>query len=239
VSTFSIDVDTASYSWVRASLNQNVLPQPAAVRTEEMVNYFPYDYAPPGSSERPFSTNVAVFPSPWAQGRKLVRIGIKGYSVERGSRPHANLVFLIDTSGSMQEPNKLPLHCIGIMRIAKINLVLPIVEGLTYKNLSYALAHLQTSAGIGMQGDCCIFGHRNHTYGKYFNRLDELEAGDIISIEDSKGTLHSYTVVKKEILSPSDVNLLKSGLEGHSLTLITCHPLGVYNQRLVIRALEP
>ena len=109
VSTFSIDVDTASYSWVRASLNQNLLPQPAAVRTEEMVNYFRYDYAPPRTTAQPFSTNVAVFPSPWARGRKLVRIGIKGYSITRATRPHANLVFLIDTSGSMQEPNKLPL----------------------------------------------------------------------------------------------------------------------------------
>jgi Ca-activated chloride channel family protein len=109
VSTFSIDVDTASYSWVRASLNQNVLPQPDSVRTEEMVNYFPYDYAPPRSREQPFSTTVAVYPSPWAAGRKLVRIGIKGYSVSQATRPHANLVFLIDTSGSMQEANKLPL----------------------------------------------------------------------------------------------------------------------------------
>ena len=109
VSTFSIDVDTASYSWVRASLNQNLLPQPASVRTEEMVNYFPYDYAPPRTREQPFSTNVAVYPSPWSPGRKLVRIGIRGYSVSKAERPHANLVFLIDTSGSMQEPNKLPL----------------------------------------------------------------------------------------------------------------------------------
>ena len=109
VSTFSIDVDTASYSWVRASLNRNVLPQPAAVRTEEMINYFPYDYAAPRSAEQPFGTNVAVFPSPWTQGRKLVRIGIRGYSLQRASRPRANLVFLIDTSGSMNEPNKLPL----------------------------------------------------------------------------------------------------------------------------------
>ncbi|WP_294120847.1 VWA domain-containing protein [Sphingomonas sp.] len=109
VSTFSIDVDTASYSWVRASLNQNVLPQPAAVRTEEMVNYFHYDYAPPATTSQPFSTNVAVFPSPWAVGRQLVRIGIKGFEVRRAERPRANLVFLIDTSGSMQEPNKLPL----------------------------------------------------------------------------------------------------------------------------------
>ena len=109
VSTFSIDVDTASYSWVRASLNQNLLPQPAAVRTEEMVNYFPYDYAAPRNTEQPFSTNVSIFPSPWSDGRKLVRIGIKGYSVERATRPRANLVFLIDTSGSMNQPNKLPL----------------------------------------------------------------------------------------------------------------------------------
>ncbi|MBW0008086.1 MAG: VWA domain-containing protein [Sphingomonas sp.] len=109
VSTFSIDVDTASYSWVRASLNQNVLPQPAAVRSEEMINYFPYDYASPRSAEQPFSTNVAIFPSPFREGRKLVRIGIKGYAINHAARPHANLVFLIDTSGSMQEPNKLPL----------------------------------------------------------------------------------------------------------------------------------
>ncbi|QNQ11802.1 VWA domain-containing protein [Sphingomonas alpina] len=109
VSTFSIDVDTASYSFVRASLNQNVLPQPAAVRTEEMVNYFPYDYAAPRTAQQPFSTNVAVFPSPWTAGRKLVRIGIKGYTIQRTTRPRANLVFLIDTSGSMNAPNKLPL----------------------------------------------------------------------------------------------------------------------------------
>lgn len=109
VSTFSLDVDTASYSFVRASLNQNTLPQPAAVRTEEMVNYFPYDYAPAPGASQPFSTNIAVFPSPWTPGRKLVRIGVKGYEIGRRTRPRANLVFLIDTSGSMYAPNKLPL----------------------------------------------------------------------------------------------------------------------------------
>ena len=109
VSTFSIDVDTASYAWVRASLKRKVLPQPAAVRTEEMVNYFHYDYAAPRTAAQPFSTNVAVFPSPWSAGRKLVRIGIKGYAVQRAARPRANLVFLVDTSGSMNAANKLPL----------------------------------------------------------------------------------------------------------------------------------
>ncbi|HEX8555393.1 MAG TPA: VWA domain-containing protein [Sphingomonas sp.] len=109
LSTFSIDVDTASYAFVRASLNGNVLPQPGAVRTEEMINYFPYDYASPRSAAEPFSTNVTVMPSPWTVGRKLVRIGIKGYAVQRATRPRANLVFLVDTSGSMNAPNRLPL----------------------------------------------------------------------------------------------------------------------------------
>lgn len=109
VSTFSIDVDTASYAFVRASLAQNVLPQPAAVRPEEMINYFPYDYVAPTSANQPFSTDVAVLPSPWSVGRKLVRIGVRGYAIQPKARPRANLVFLIDTSGSMNAPNKLPL----------------------------------------------------------------------------------------------------------------------------------
>jgi Ca-activated chloride channel family protein len=109
VSTFSIDVDTASYSFVRGELNRNVLPQPDAVRTEELINYFPYDYKAPSSADQPFSTSVSVFPSPWAEGRKLVRIGIKGYELQSSSRPRANLVFLIDSSGSMDGPNRLPL----------------------------------------------------------------------------------------------------------------------------------
>jgi Ca-activated chloride channel homolog len=109
VSTFSIDVDTASYSFVRASLNRNVLPQPAAVRVEEFINYFPYAYPAPASASEPFRTTVAVFPSPWSEGRKIVQIGIRGYAVQPAQRPRANLVFLIDTSGSMDAPNRLPL----------------------------------------------------------------------------------------------------------------------------------
>lgn len=109
VSTFSLDVDTASYAFLRASLDRGVLPPRDSVRTEEMVNYFPYDYAPARSTAEPFSTNLAVFPSPWAPGRLIVRIGVRGYELTRTSRPRANLVFLIDTSGSMQMPNKLPL----------------------------------------------------------------------------------------------------------------------------------
>ena len=109
VSTFSLDVDTASYAFTRASLDRGVLPPRDAVRTEEMVNYFPYDYAPAKGAAEPFSTNIAVFPSPWAPGRLIVRVGVRGYELTRTTRPRANLVFLVDTSGSMMEPNKLPL----------------------------------------------------------------------------------------------------------------------------------
>jgi|WetSurSiteA1Bulk_404760.scaffolds.fasta_scaffold00391_5 Ca-activated chloride channel homolog len=109
VSTFSIDVDTASYSFMRSSLNQNVLPQKNAVRVEELINYFPYDYSVPSNKEEPFKANVSVFPTPWNKDTKLMHIGIKGYELDAKTKPRANLVFLIDTSGSMNEPNKLPL----------------------------------------------------------------------------------------------------------------------------------
>ena len=109
VSTFSIDVDTSSYSFVRASLNNNTLPQKDAVRVEELVNYFPYDYASPTDRSDPFKATVSVFPTPWNANTKLMHVGIKGFTINGNERPPANLVFLIDTSGSMDEPNKLPL----------------------------------------------------------------------------------------------------------------------------------
>ncbi len=109
VSTFSIDVDTSSYSFMRASLNNGALPPDDAVRVEELVNYFPYDYPGPDSAETPFKASVTVMPTPWNTGTKLVDIGIKGFDIAPAERPHVNLVFLIDTSGSMEEPNKLPL----------------------------------------------------------------------------------------------------------------------------------
>ncbi len=109
VSTFSVDVDTASYSFVRSSLNQNVLPQKDAVRVEEMINYFPYDYAGPADRTLPFKANASVFPTPWNPDTRLMHIGIKGFSLNGQERPKSNLVFLIDTSGSMDSPDKLPL----------------------------------------------------------------------------------------------------------------------------------
>lgn len=108
VSTFSSDVDTASYSFVRRELNNGILPNPDSVRVEEMVNYFDYNYPLPESRDQPFKPTVTVIDSPWAGGKKLMHIGIKGYDIQ-GEKPHTNLVFLLDVSGSMNEPSKLPL----------------------------------------------------------------------------------------------------------------------------------
>ncbi|MEZ0262186.1 MAG: von Willebrand factor type A domain-containing protein [Alphaproteobacteria bacterium] len=107
VSTFSIDVDTASYSFVRRMINEGAVPAKDSVRIEELVNYFPYDYAVPDTREVPFLPTVAVYPSPYREGAKLLHIGIKGFMPKE--KPQSNLVFLIDTSGSMNSPDKLPL----------------------------------------------------------------------------------------------------------------------------------
>jgi Ca-activated chloride channel family protein len=109
VSTFSIDVDTASYGVVRDALNGGALPPADAVRVEEMVNYFDYAYRGPENRKAPFQASVRVYPTPWNKDTKILHIGIKGFDLPKTERPRANLVFLIDTSGSMAEPNKLPL----------------------------------------------------------------------------------------------------------------------------------
>ncbi|MDG4880136.1 VWA domain-containing protein [Mesorhizobium sp. WSM4884] len=109
VSTFSIDVDTASYSFVRRSLKEGILPDPDTVRVEEMINYFPYDWKGPDSAATPFNSTVTVMPTPWNQRTKLMHVAIKGFDVKPAEAPKANLVFLIDVSGSMDEPDKLPL----------------------------------------------------------------------------------------------------------------------------------
>ena len=109
VSTFSIDVDTASYAILRSTISGGRLPQPDAVRIEEMINYFPYDYPAPKADGHPFQPTVSVVPTPWNQGTQLVHIAIQSEKPAIEDRPPLNLVFLIDTSGSMNQPNKLPL----------------------------------------------------------------------------------------------------------------------------------
>lgn len=109
VSTFAVDVDTGAYANARRFLNQGMMPPRDAVRTEEMINYFRYDYARPKDRSQPFSVTTDVARTPWNDGTYLMRIGLRGYDIERDERPPANLVFLMDVSGSMNAPDKLPL----------------------------------------------------------------------------------------------------------------------------------
>jgi len=109
VSTFSIDVDTGSYANVRRMLREGTRPPADAVRAEEMINYFRYGHPAPDSLATPFRVSTELAPAPWNARHQLLMVGIKGYDVPKATIPPANLVFLIDTSGSMDEPDKLPL----------------------------------------------------------------------------------------------------------------------------------
>ncbi|MGD2133450.1 MAG: VWA domain-containing protein [Maricaulaceae bacterium] len=109
VSTFSVDVDTASYAVARRYLQSGEAPPSDAIRVEELINYFDYDYALPDSRQQPFSVNAAVAPTPWNENTEIIHIGLQGYDIELEERPRANLVFLIDVSGSMEAEDKLPL----------------------------------------------------------------------------------------------------------------------------------
>lgn len=109
VSTFSIDVDTGAYSNTRRWLNQGQLPPEDAVRVEEFINYFSYDYPAPENKQLPFLVSTEIAPTPWNTDTRLLRIGIQGYDVPKAQLPASNLVFLLDVSGSMNSPDKLPL----------------------------------------------------------------------------------------------------------------------------------
>lgn len=109
VSTFSIDVDTGSYANVRRMLNAGLRPPANAVRAEELLNYFDYAYPKPATREIPFRVSTEIAAAPWNTQHELLQIGIQGYDVPKAMLPPSNLVFLIDTSGSMDEPDKLPL----------------------------------------------------------------------------------------------------------------------------------
>jgi Ca-activated chloride channel family protein len=171
VSTFSIDVDTASYSKTRMHLmEQRTLPPPGAVRIEELINYFDYAYKGPQDGQ-PFAAHVEAATCPWQPEHRLVRVGIKGKEIDRSERPTSNLVFLLDVSGSMNQPNKLPLVKRGMQRLAEelgendkvaivvyagaAGLVLPSTGGDQKKTILDALEQLHaggsTNGGQGIQ----------------------------------------------------------------------------------------
>ena len=170
LSTFSIDVDRASYSNVRRFINMGQLPPKDAVRIEELINYFTYDYAEP-RGEHPVSITADVAPAPWKPAHRLVRIGLKGKSIDRSELPPSNLVFLIDVSGSMQPPNKLPLvkaafrllvnelreedHVAIVVYAGAAGLVLPPTSGAHKGRILHAIDNLEaggsTAGGAGIK----------------------------------------------------------------------------------------
>ncbi|MBX7540066.1 vWA domain-containing protein [Qipengyuania sphaerica] len=118
VSTFSVDVDTAAYANARRFISEGQIPPQAAVRTEEFVNYFRYDYERPLDRTKPFTVNTDVAVTPWNENTRLVRIGLAGYELPQQARPAANLVFLLDVSGSMNSYDKLPLVKTAMRQLA-------------------------------------------------------------------------------------------------------------------------
>ena len=160
LSTFSIDVDTASYANVRRYLNQNTRPPLDAVRIEELVNYFPYSYPSPKGDD-PFSVNLEVARCPWDSAHRLVRIGLKGREIDTSKRPPSNLVFLIDVSGSMNTIDKLPLLKAGMKLL---------VEQLG-ENDRVAIVVYASAEGLALPSTSCSQKER------ILSSLEELQAG--------------------------------------------------------------
>src|SRR5437016_697879 len=168
LSTFSIDVDTASYSNMRRFINEGSLPPKDAVRVEEMINYFTYDYAQP-SDDKPFAVHVDVASCPWETSHRLVRVGLKGKEIATDKRGPSNLVFLLDVSGSMTPRERLPLvkQAMRLLvekltendRVAIVvyagasGLALPSITGDRKEQLLEALENLQSSGSTnGAEG---------------------------------------------------------------------------------------
>lgn len=122
-----------------------------------------------------------------------------------------------------------------LLRIPKINLEEAVREGSTSNVLSSALGHVENTALPGEEGNCCIAGHRNYVFGKYFNRLDEVALGDVIELE-TKDSLYQYEVVSIEVVEPEEVSVLAYA-EGKNLTLITCTPFMIGTHRLIVHAI--
>ncbi|ARQ12558.1 von Willebrand factor A domain-containing protein (plasmid) [Rhizobium etli] len=179
VSTFSADVDSASYSFVRRSLTAGAMPDPQSVRVEEMINYFPYDWPGPEKADQPFKATVTVMPTPWNHDTQLMHVAIKGYDIAPATAPHANLVFLIDVSGSMDEPDKLPL-----LKSAFRLLVNKLKADDTVSIVTYA-----GNAGTVLEPT------RVAEKSKILSAIDRLEAGG--STGGAEGIAAAYDLAKK------------------------------------------
>ncbi|MCL4219090.1 MAG: von Willebrand factor type A domain-containing protein, partial [Candidatus Hydrogenedentes bacterium] len=182
LSTFSIDVDTASYANVRRILNDSQLPIADAVRIEELINYFPYDYPQPAESDGPFSVTTEVGPCLWNPAHRLARIGLKGLEMDAEDRPRANLVFLLDVSGSMQPDNKLPL----------VKRALRLLVPQLHPEDRLGIVTYAGQAGIALKSIRCTENNRKHI----LDVIEGLGAGG--STHGAAGLKTAYEMVNEE-----------------------------------------
>jgi Ca-activated chloride channel family protein len=195
-STFSIDVDTASYALVRRFLNQGQLPPPDAVRIEEMLNYFPYHDSPAAdASDQPFAVHVEIGGCPWSASHRLARIGIAAKPIEQANRPASNLVFLVDVSGSMDNPDKLPLVQWGLQRL---------VEQLG-ENDRVALTVYLGAAGLVLPSTSCM------NKAEIMKAIDRLKAGG--STNGGAGIELAYKVATENFI-PNGTNRVILATDG-------------------------
>jgi Ca-activated chloride channel homolog len=211
LSTFSIDVDTAAYANLRRFLSSGSLPPKDLVRIEEMVNYFSYDYASSRSSD-PFSAQVEIGPAAWKPEHRLVRIGLKGREIAQDKRPPSNLVFLIDVSGSMQPPNKLPL----------IKRALPLLVEKLSENDRVAVVVYAGASGLVLPSTTC------NQKAKILAALENLEAGG--STNGASGIQLAYDT--------AIANFIKGGTNRVILATDGDFNVGVTNQGDLIRLIE-
>ena len=195
VSTFSVDVDTTSYAFLRAMLNQGIVPTKDAIRTEELVNYFPYDYAPPEKRDHPFAAHVSLMAAPWNDASRIMHIGIKAFEPDVSAASPANLVFLVDTSGSMDQPNKLPL----LIRSFKL-----LLSSLT-ANDKIAIVAYAGSAGVVLKPTPVS------QRGKILASLENLYAGG--STAGGEGIRLAYSLAEQH-MSASGVNRVILATDG-------------------------
>ncbi|MEO8474083.1 MAG: von Willebrand factor type A domain-containing protein [Chryseolinea sp.] len=215
LSTFSIDVDAASYSNVRRFINGGQRPPKDAVRIEEMINYFDYDYAQPHNDD-PFAVNMEISSAPWNEKHKLVQIGIQGRIIPMENLPASNIVFLLDVSGSMGEPNKLPLlksslkmlveqlreqdHVAIVVYAGAAGLVLEPTSGSDKKTIIDALDHLEaggsTAGGEGINLAYAVA--KEHFKANGNNRIILATDGDFNIGESSDASMERLIEQKRK-----------------------------------------
>jgi sortase A len=134
-----------------------------------------------------------------------------------------------------EKPDKVKSSIIGKLSINKIDLTIPIMEGASQENLKVAAGHMKGTSPIGESGNAAIAAHRSYTYGKQFNRLPEVESGDLIQVETTQKIL-TYKITEKLLVLPSDLSVLQNNKDESILTLITCHPMKNPTHRYIVKA---